>query len=345
MGKIGFGVIGTGILGNLHATVYQRLVEANLVAVCDVDEARAAQTAAKFGARVHYADYEQLLADPEIQAVSIATPDFAHKEIAVAAAQAGKHILCEKPLATTVEEAQEIVDAAEAAGVKLMVDFHNRVNPPIVAAQQAIAAGELGEVAYGYARLSNTTFVPQEMLSWAAQSSALWFLCCHTVDTMRFLLNDEVTRVYGVHRSGILQKLGVGTQDFHVAIAEFAHGAVVTFENAWILPRSQPIVYDFKVELLGSEGAIYLDPSHHGALEKHTGDRLAYGDITGVTPTGENRIGGFMLESIARFVDAVVYDQPVLATGHDGVAATRVLCAMSESAETGQPVEIARPLG
>ena len=345
MDKMGFGVIGTGILGNLHATVYNRLGDAELVAVCDVDGARAKVAAEKFGAQTHYTDYEALLRNPDIQAVSIATPDFAHKEIAVAAAQAGKHILCEKPLATTVDEAQAIVDAAAQAGVTLMVDFHNRVNPPIVAAQQSIAAGEIGDPAYGYARLSNTTFVPMEMLSWAAKSSALWFLCCHTVDMMRFLLNDEVTRVYGVNRSGILKSKGIDTQDFHVAIAEFARGTVVTFENAWILPRSQPIVYDFKVQLLGSDGAIYIDPSHHGALEKHTNDTLAYGDITGITPTSDLRIGGFMLESIARFVDAVVHGKPVLATGADGVAATRVLCAMIESAETGQPVALPQQTG
>ncbi len=120
---------------------------------------------------------------------------------------------------------------------------------------------------------------------------------------------------------------------------------MVTFENAWILPRSQPIVYDFKIQLLGSDGAIYIDPSHHGALEKHTNDSLAYGDITGITLTSDLRIGGFMLESIARFVDAVVHGKPVLATGADGVAATRVLCAMIESAETGQPVTLSQPAG
>ncbi|MEM7538402.1 MAG: Gfo/Idh/MocA family oxidoreductase [Chloroflexota bacterium] len=338
MSKIGFGVIGTGILGNQHAKVYQRMADAELVAVCDLDETRAKEAAETYQAQTYYTDYQDLLNNPDVQAVSIATPDFAHTKIAVAAAQAGKHILCEKPLATTVEEAQTIVDAAEQAGVKLMVDFHNRVNPPIVAAKEAIDAGEIGTPAYGYTRLSNTTFVPLEMLSWASKSSALWFLCCHTVDTMRFLLNDEVTRVYGVNRSGILQGMGIDTQDFHVAIAEFSRGTVVTFENAWILPQSQPIIYDFKLEILGSEGAIYLDPSHHGAVKMHVNGKLAYGDITGVTPTSDLRIGGFVLESIARFVDVVVHDQPIIATGADGVAATRVLCAMIESGGTGQPV-------
>lgn len=340
MEPIGFGVIGTGILGNQHAKVYNRMAEANLVAVCDVNPDRAREAADSFGADTHYTDYEELLQNPEIQAVSIATPDFAHTDIAIAAAQAGKHILCEKPLATTTEEAQIIDRAAKNAGVTLMVDFHNRVNPAIVAAKEAIDAGEVGTPAYGYTRLSNTTYVPLEMLSWADKSSALWFLCCHTVDTMRFLLNDEIVRVYGVNRSGILQKMGVDTPDLHVAIAEFSKGTVVTFENVWILPQSQPIVFDFKVEIIGSKGAVYLDPSHHGAVKKHTGGNLSFGDITGVTPTGNSRVGGFVLESIARFVDALAYGKPVLANGEDGIAATRVLCAMNESAESGQPVGI-----
>jgi len=338
--KVGFGVVGTGIFGENHALVYSRLPESELVAVCDVNAERAKMVADKYAARTYYTDYQELLKNPDIQAVSVATPDFAHHDIAVAAAQARKHILCEKPLATTVEDAQGIVDAARQAGVKLMVDYHNRINPPFAAAKRSIEAGEIGQPAYGYIRLSNTTFVPMEMLSWGAKSSALWFLASHTIDMMRFLLSDEVRRVYAVTRSGILKKLGVDTQDLHVAIAEFQKGAVVTFENAWILPRSHPMVYEFKMELLGGEGAINVNTSHHAAIEKHLGDRIAYEDVFGVTPTSQGRIGGFALEAIARFVDAVVYDRPVLATGEDGLAAVRVASAIERSAETGQPVDL-----
>ena len=115
---------------------------------------------------------------------------------------------------------------------------------------------------------------------------------------------------------------------------------MVTFENAWILPRSQPMVYDFKVELLGSEGAVYVDSSHHGAFELHTGGRLSYGDVLGATPTSDLRVGGFVLEAIARFADAVLHDRPVLATGEDGVEATRIVDAIKRSAETGQPIDL-----
>lgn len=340
MERVGFGVIGAGLFGENHARVYSRLPGVELVAVCDQNEGRAREVAARYGARAHHADYARLLADPEIRAVSIATPDFAHAEIALAAAQAGKHILCEKPLATSVEEARAIVAAADRAGVKLMVDFHNRVNPPFVAARDSVRDGAIGTPAYGYARLSNTLFVPLEMLSWASRSSALWFLGSHAIDIMRFILDDTVVRVQAVSRSGILQGLGVDTPDFHVAIAEFARGAVVTFEHAWILPRSQPMVYDFKLELLGSEGAIDVDTSHHGAFTLHAGGRMTYGDVLGATPTSDLRTGGFVAEAIARFADAVLHDRPVLASGEDGVEATRIVAAIQRSAETRQPVDL-----
>ena len=340
MEPVGFGVIGTGLFGENHARVYSRYPGAELIAVCDQNEERAREVATRYGARTSYTDYQELLADPAIQAVSIATPDFAHAEIARAAAQAGKHILCEKPLATTVEEAEAIVAAADAAGVKLMVDFHNRTNPPFVAARDSVRDGTIGTPSYGYIRLSNTTFVPLEMLSWANRSSSLWFLGSHAVDIMRFILDDTVVRVQAVSRSGILQKLGVDVPDFHVAIAEFSRGTVVTFEHAWILPRSQPMVYDFKLELLGSEGAVYVDSSHHGAFELHAGDRLSYGDVLGMTPTSEQRTGGFVAEAISRFADAVIHEQPVLATGADGVEATRIVDAIRRSAEIGQPIDV-----
>jgi predicted dehydrogenase len=336
----GFGVIGAGILGEEHALVFSHMPESELIAVCDVDAERAKAVAQKFGARAWYSDYQELLKNPDIQAVSVATPDFAHRDITLAAAQAGKDILVEKPLATSLKDAEDIAQAVRTAGVKLMVDYQNRVNPPFVAAKKSIEAGEIGKPAYGYIRLSNTTFVPMEMLSWGAKSSSLWFLAIHTIDMMRWLLQDEVKRIYAVSRSGILKNLGVDTQDFHAAIGEFHGGAVVTFENAWILPRSQPMVYEFKLELLGSEGQINVNTSHHGAIEKHVEGKMAYGDVFGTTPTGPRRLGGFVKEAIAQFVDAVVYDQPVLGTLEDGLAGVRVADAILRSEETGQPVDL-----
>jgi predicted dehydrogenase len=341
MEPVGFGVIGAGIVGGAwHAHVYSRLPRAKLVAVCDLDEQRAAGVARAAGAEAVYTDYRQLLERPDIAAVSIATPDFAHREIAVAAAAAGKHILVEKPLATTVADAEAIVAAARQGGVKLMVDFHNRVNPPFVEARRSLRSGEIGRPAYIYARLSNTTFVPTRMLPWAGRSSALWFLASHTVDLAHWLLEDEPRRVYAVSRAGILKGLGIDTQDFHTAIVEFRNGAVATLENAWILPQTEPSLFDFKFEVLGSEGAIHINGSDHRAIQTYTTERASLPDVLGFLGGESPRIGGFVLESIARFVDAIADDRPVLATGEDGLLVTRVLTAIEESAAAGRPVDL-----
>ena len=342
MSKIGFGVIGTGIVGGAwHAHVYHHLPAAELIAVCDLNEARARAIADRYGLPHVYTDYRDLLARPDIAAVSIATPDFAHREIAVAAAKAGKHILVEKPLATTVEDAEAILRAVDEAGVKLMVDFHNRVNPAFVTTRQAVLAGELGELKYIYARLSNTTFVPTQMLPWAGQSSALWFLASHTLDMSCWLLGDKPTRVYAVSRSGVLEGKGINTADFHIAIVEFERGAVVTLENSWILPETEPNVFNLKMEILGSDGVMYINTSDNRTVEKYTRAAASLPDTLGFTLDANSaRLSGFVLEAIARFVDAVVDDQPVLATGAEAALVTRVLTAIEASAASGQPVDL-----
>ncbi|HMQ30778.1 MAG TPA: Gfo/Idh/MocA family oxidoreductase, partial [Chloroflexaceae bacterium] len=130
MERQGFALVGAGVFGERHAQAYSRHHAAELVAVCDLDLPRAEGVAARYGARYATDDLARVLADPAVRAVSVATPDHAHREVAVACARAGKGLLVEKPLATTVEDAETIVAAARAAGVTLMVDFHNRVSPP-----------------------------------------------------------------------------------------------------------------------------------------------------------------------------------------------------------------------
>ena len=338
--KVRVGVIGAGIFGEHHAAVFSALDAVELVGVCDLDVERAKDMAARYGASAWYSSADEMLGKLELDAVSIATPDHTHTPLVLDALQRGLHVLCEKPLATTGPEARLIADAVREAGVTLMVDFHNRVNPPFVKAKEVIGNGEIGPVRHGYLRLSDTEYVPLEMLPWAAHSSALWFLGSHGVDLLRFLLNDEVIRVFGVKRRGKLVERGVDTDDFHVAILEFAHGAVVTIEHSWILPGSQPSVYDFKLELVGDKGAIYVDTSHNRCIELHSGGEMRYPDLLGVVPTGGGRIGGFIGESIARFVDAVVTGSRPLADADDGARATEIVEAIERSAISGAPVSL-----
>jgi predicted dehydrogenase len=334
------GVIGAGLWGNNHAHTFTVLPETELVAVCDLDAGRAEKLKQSFGAEAAYTDYTALLQRDDIDAVSVATPDFTHTPLILAALKAGKHVLSEKPLATTVREAEEIAAAAASSPGKLMVDFHNRVNPILSQMRDLVQAGEIGPVRHGMARLSNTTFVPLEMLSWASKSSALWFLGSHLVDVLRFILADEVVRVYAVSRAGMLAAGGVDTKDFHLTVLEFSRGAVLTMENSWILSPDNPSLVDFKVELVGEKGQIQADPTHNGGLRRIVDGGLKYNDYIGVTPTGATRVGGFVLESIARFVDSVLRDAPLLADARDGLANTKILAAIEESAASGRSVDI-----
>ncbi|WP_284164815.1 Gfo/Idh/MocA family oxidoreductase [Frigidibacter sp. SD6-1] len=334
-------VIGSGIWGAQHAHVFSTLPNTRLVAVCDVNRDRAEAMAKNHDGTRAFTDHREMLAMDGIDAVTIATPDFTHTPLIVDALDAGKHVLSEKPLATSVEEAEAIRKAADASDRKIMVDFHNRVSPAIATAQEEVAKGTLGKLIHGSGRLSNTTFVPLEMLSWAGRSSALWFLGSHLVDALRFILDDDVVRVFAMRRDGYLASKGVDTADVHLAMLEFSRGTVMTIENSWVLSPDNPQVFDLEIGLVGEKGQIQLNPSHNGAYRQMTGHGLKYRDLFGVTPVGVGRVGGFVFESIARFVDAVLTDAPLLATVEDGLRVTRILSAIEDSASSGRPVDIA----
>ena len=340
MSKVGFGLIGTGLWGEMHARTYASSPEVEFKAVCDLREDKAKEIAGKYGAKDYYSDFRRLLERDDISAVSIATPDFAHTEIAVAAAKAGKHILIEKPLATSVEDCQKILTAVEQAkNIKFMVDFHNRWNPPFVNAKTAIEKGELGKLMLMYVRLNDTIFVPTGMLSWASKSEVAWFVGSHAVDLTRWLFNDEVCKVYAVSRAEVLKGRGIDTPDFYEAILEFRNGGVATVENCWILPDSLPTVIDFKCQIIGSEGAIYMDLSSNGINQKCTKDAASYPDVL-VYPSIHGKPMGFAIESIRHFVDCVVNDKEPIVTGEDGFAATRIISAIQESSRKGEPVNL-----
>jgi predicted dehydrogenase len=332
------GLIGAGGWGSMHARTYASTDGVVLRGVADIDEEKARALAGHYKA-VAYRDYRDLVKDDAIDAVAIVTPDFAHEDAALAAAQAGKHILAEKPLAMSVAACERIVAAVARAGVKLMVDFHARWSPPLYKAYEAIRNGEIGTPQHAYYRLNDRIYVPTEMLSWASKSTVMWFIGSHTIDTLRWLLGDEVRRVYAVSRKGLLQARGIDTPDYYQATLEFRSGTTAVIENSWILPNTTPNLVDVKCELVGSKGAIYIDATHNRALEKYTEDGGGYPDIL-VMPIVYGRQQGFAAESIRHFIDCVRYDRQPIVTGRDGLEVTKVICAIEESVHTRQPVEV-----
>jgi predicted dehydrogenase len=344
MEETGFGVIGVGTWGELHAKVYATTPGARLAAICDADGERARRVGAECGAARVCEDYHELLADPDVQAVSIVLPDYLHREATVAAAEAGKHVLVEKPLATTEEDALAVLRAAQSAGVTLCVDFHNRFSPLFHGLKQALDAGELGAPQMVYYRLSDTRFVPTQMLRWAARSSVAWFLASHCLDTLLWLLNarkggDTVERLFCVARSRVLgEECGVDTPDFYQTTLEWRSGLVAQVENCWILPESGPSLFDLKCEFIGSRGSYFIDGSHHGAMQKQT-ERAAYPDAL-VAPVIHGQPSGFGAESIRHFARCVREGRKPLMDGLDGLAVTRLILKMEESARLRLPVEV-----
>lgn len=339
MKKPGFGVIGLGLWGETHLMAYSEHAHADLVKVCDLDEKRAKKMAKQYGVKEYCTDYRELLKDDRIDAVSIVTPDITHTPLVAAAARAGKHILCEKPMATKVADCEKMIAAADKAGVMLMVDFHNRFNPTVAQVKNAIDAGELGELKMGTLRLNDTIAVPRDWLPWAGKSSVLWFIGSHSVDLIRYLFNDEVERVYCVARSDVLKGLGVNTPDFFLSTLELKGGAVVQIENCWIIAETAPVVCDFRAEIVGSKGTCYIDVLRSGAVEKYTAKEASYPDVF-CRPQVLGRNMGFGVESIRHFADCVITGKPPLVTARDGIECTRVLCALLESAKKGAPVEV-----
>ena len=199
---VSIGIVGAGLWGRNHALALTTHHRARVALVCDLDEARARRAAETFGCA--WTTSLDEMAASDVTAVTIATPDHLHRDPAIAMLAAGKHVLVEKPLATTVADGRAMVEAAERAGVHLMVDFHARWHPLFMGAKGYVERGELGSPVMAYARLSDTIHVPTEMLSWGGQSGPEWFLFPHTMDIVRWLFEREPVEVYAKGHRGVL---------------------------------------------------------------------------------------------------------------------------------------------
>ncbi len=340
-GRLNMAIIGAGTWGETHAYIYDNHPDVTLAAICDLNGERAKGLADKFGLpeSAVYVDHTEMLRKADIDAVAIVTPDFSHCQIAVDCANAKKHFILEKPLTTSREEAIQIVEAVKRNRVRMMVDLHARWSPLFAIAKKAIEDGEIGDPYSAYYRLNDIKWVATDLLPWAARSSILWFLGYHSVDTLRWFFNDEVSRVYAVSREGILKGLGVDTADIYQTILEFRNGGIATMENGWITPNSNPNVNDMKFNITGTTGMFNLDPTHSQILERFTETKYDKPDMH-VRHFVHGKPRGFAYESIRHFVDQLISGDEFYVTLDDAYNTTMVILSILESAKTRQPVEV-----
>ncbi|MFF3909940.1 Gfo/Idh/MocA family protein [Streptomyces sp. NPDC001848] len=380
---LGVAVVGFGWMGRVHTQAYVRLphhfpqlsLRPELVAVADEVPGRAEEAAARYGFATAVRDWREVAADPRVQAVSIAAPNFLHREIGVAMAEAGKHIWIEKPVGLTAEDAHAVADAVGKAGVQGTVGFNYRNAPAVAAARELIASGEIGTVTHVRIRLfSDYAAHPEGALTWRYErerggSGVLGDLASHGVDLARFLLGEieslaadsavfipERARPTGATAGHTRASGGepgpVENEDYVSCLLRFASGARGVLEASRVSVGEQN---NYGFELHGTKGALFWDFRRMGELGVSRGTAYqdqpvstlyvgpGHGEYAAFQPGAANAMGYDDLKVIEayQFLRSIAEGTAYGPTLQDAVRSATALDAMSRSAERRTWVDLA----
>jgi 1,5-anhydro-D-fructose reductase (1,5-anhydro-D-mannitol-forming) len=347
---IGWALVSPGKHANsLVAPAISRAEDTQLVAVCSRDQARAEAFAAKHGAQVAYTSLEALVADTRVDVVFIAAPNFLHAPYTTIAAQAGKHVLVEKPMAVRVDEAVEMVRTCRAHGVKLGVGFHLRHHPGHQEARRLIGEGVLGTITLVQAQwgggIRGRTEIPLEVFrearsgprsTWWVEPEgvggawAMMAMGTHGVDLLHFLLGQDIVEVAaltdGQRQDSPLERLAT-------MCVRFNGGALGTVCCGSKMPDSKN-----DATLYGSHGRMVLGDSLRTALQ---GSLEVVSDTVNTTVSYPQDALALYTRQVEAFNQAIQRDMEPIASGLDGLRVVQVTVAMVESASTGRAVQIA----
>jgi myo-inositol 2-dehydrogenase/D-chiro-inositol 1-dehydrogenase len=320
------GIIGAGLMGTTHARVLSTSVaSAELAAISDAFAESAQRLADEVGVERVLTDAHELIGDPAIDAVIVASPGETHEQFVVACLEAGKPVLCEKPLATTAEAARRVLDAEAALGRRLVqVGFMRRFDPGYADMKRAIDAGGVGAPVLAHSVHRNPS-VPARFDSEMIIKDA----CVHDVDTVRFLLGQELVKAtaYAGRPSSLAPE---GVRDPQVIVLETDAGALVTVE-AFV---NAQYAYDIRCEVVGETGTLSL--ASPATVEVR---RAAH--IGADVPTGfQERFGAAYVAELQSWVASIAAGAATGASAWDGYAATVVCEAAYESLLTGGPVDV-----
>jgi inositol 2-dehydrogenase len=334
MRKIGIGVVGVGEMGKRHAENVRQLVPgARLVAIADAAAARAQSVAEELEVERWFSSLEAILECQEIEAVVIATPDKFHAASVQLAAQAGKHVLCEKPLALSMSDAYAAVRAAERAGVRLQVGFMRRYDPAYAAAKERIDAGEIGTPVV-FKSIGRDKDEPP-LTAYQSRINGMLFYnsTIHDFDLARWLMCDEVVEVHSYSTTAIRPEVAeygdvvAGTMNLR-----YERGAIGNVESY----VQSVYAYDVRTEVVGSKGSIFI-----GSIEQTPAIFLsAAGSNQELADHFLNRFADAYLAEMRDFVQAILGDRPVRITGEDGVRALATAVAAEKSHKLGKPVRV-----
>ena len=332
MNKIKYGVIGLGWFGEKHLEALSAIPNVELHALCTRNPARLAEVAAKFGAKKTFTDYAQMLADPELEAVSIVTMWDQHTAPAIAALEAGKHVFLEKPMASTVADCDKIVAAANAARGSFMVGHICRFNPRYAAAKEAIAAGRIGKIISMYARRNLPAWVGATVLD---KIGPIIGDCVHDTDLMFWFSGSRAVTAY----AQTVRVRDHAHPDLGQVMYRLENGASCILESVWCLPDTTPFQIDERLEVIGTEGTISIHDTHPNLMIVDK-DGARCPDTT-YWPTIHGQLRGALRDELAYFADCIATGKkPDVITPEESREAVRACLAAEESAATGRVVTL-----
>ena len=341
MPEIRVGLIGTGFAAGLHASGLAGDPRAEVVAVAGTSVAKAGEFAAAHGAGEALGDYRLLLERPEIDLVCVGTPNDTHREIVLAAAAAGKHIVCEKPLARTMAEGDEMIAAAERAGVKLMYAELICFAPRYVRAKELMDEGAFGRVFQ--IKHGETHYGPHSEWFWngdLAGGGVMMDMGCHSVEIIRWLYDkppiESVTAELGTFVHGDRTDV----DDHALVVIRFEGNRIGVVEGSWAKPGGM----DDRLDIQGSAGTCHGDMMQQSSLFTYSDVGYGYsvekGTTTGYSYTiAEEYYNYGMPQEMQHFTDAVLYDREPMETGRDARVSLEVIYAAYRSAATGKRID------
>ena len=331
--KIGVGVIGTGRIGKLHIEhLAQNIPEAELIAICSLDPADIESLAKQFDIPNTTNDYTALLADSQIEAVLVASATNTHVEMSQAAAKAGKHVFCEKPISLDLEQIDETLAIVEKAGVKFQVGFNRRFDASFARIRQAVASGEIGEP--HIMRITSRDPSPPPIEYVKVSGGIFLDMTIHDFDMARYLIGDEVVEVYATGGVRVDPKIGeAGDIDTTVITLRFQNGVIATIDNS----REAVYGYDQRVEVFGSKGMVTAAnlPTNTVTFSGSEGTRAASPPYFFV-----ERYKTAFLSELQAFFACIQEDTPPLVTGEDGKAPVVMGFAALRSLRENRPVRL-----
>ncbi len=333
--RLGIGVVGLGRMGAMHARyIAGGVPEARLVAIADADGDRGRQMAGELDVARVYASTAELVADPAVDAVLIATPSVRHPDDVAAAAAAGRHILCEKPLALTVDGCRSALDAVTAAGVRLQVGLMRRHDADYRRAHARLRAGDCGRPVLFRSLQFDPEPPPPAFCDPEVSGGIFVDMGIHEFDLARWLVGDEVVEVHAFGSTlGVPGLAEVGDYDSAVAILRFAGGATGAVE----LARTAVYGEDVRTEVLGTDGTVFVGrlPTSHGAFGR------AGAIVADTIDPAILRFTAAYADQVRAFAVAVLADEPVEPDGEASLAALRIALAARRSAAEGRPMAVA----